>query len=103
MRNNQASLLYNISIATVKLVEKLAERIEYIDAEEIRVTDIPKFISALSNFIGIAADAEARILSISGLLAVLEDQIDRKIFQDNLFYIGHVQHKSQASINAEEE
>lgn len=99
MRNSQANILHGASVATIKLLEKLTKRIDNLDETEIAARDIPKYITALNSFLGIAADAEARVLSIAGLLEVLEDQIDRKIFQDNLFFIGKVQPKAEENIN----
>jgi hypothetical protein len=94
-RNSQATLLQQAGLATIELVRKLTDKIESIEANDIRTQDIPSFIGALSTFLNLASDAEARVLSISTLLDMLEDEIDSKILKDHLFYLGNKQQELQ--------
>src|SRR5690606_25266826 len=69
-------MLNRISKAASSLVDKIAKKIELIDPDEISVRDIPSFVSSISNFLNIASDAEARILAVSELLAIYEDELN---------------------------
>jgi len=86
-RSNQASLLSEASKASVELVRKLAKRIETLDADEIRVQDIPSFISSVASFLNLASDAEARVLSVSALLDAFADELDSSLLTEHLFYL----------------
>lgn len=89
-RNNQASLLSEASNASVVLVRKLAERIESLDPNEIKPSAIPGFISAISSFVSLASDAEARVLSVSQLLELFADELDDQILKKHLFYVNNI-------------
>lgn len=83
-RDNQADLLKSSSRAAVSLVEKLNQRIEFLEPEEIKVADIPKFVSSLATFLDMASDAEARYTTINELLSLYEGDIDAKMIQDHI-------------------
>lgn len=81
-RDNQATLLRQSSMAAITLVQKLQERIAKLDSEDIKVSDIPKYVSSLSTFLTMAADAEARMTTINELLAIYEDEIQMNQIDD---------------------
>lgn len=87
-RNNQATLLAEVSSATIGLVKKLGSKIDKIRPEEIQTKDVPSFISALVSFLNLAADAEARVLSVSQLLDFFEEQMDTQLLKEHIFYVG---------------
>lgn len=84
-RNNQASILNRISRAASHLVEKIAVKIERIDPDEISVRDIPTFVNSVSNILNIAADAEARILAVSELLEMFENEMSADRLREHVY------------------
>lgn len=67
-RDTQAKVLRSTAKSSLQLIDKLQKRIETIDPEDIDPRNIPQFISAISTFVGLAADAEARALAVDSLL-----------------------------------
>lgn len=67
-RDTQAKVLKSTARSSLLLIERLQERIENMSAEDIDPRNIPQFISALGNFVGLAADAEARALAVDKLM-----------------------------------
>lgn len=74
-RDNQAKVLRSTSKSSLLLIEKLQQRIESIDADEIDPRNIPQFISAVSTFVSLAADAEARALAVDSLLGLHAEEL----------------------------
>jgi hypothetical protein len=83
-RDTQHSLLTTSSKATINLIAKLAARIETLDPDEIKAADIPKFVSAVSQFIDMTTEANAKFLTINELLALYEDDLDAKSIRDHI-------------------
>ena len=74
-RDTQARVLRSTSRSSLLLIEKLQERIESIDANDIDPRNIPQFISAVANFVDLAADAEARALAVDSLLRLHAEEL----------------------------
>ncbi len=74
-RDTQARVLRSTSKSSLLLIEKLQQRIESIDAEEIEPRNIPQFIAAVSSFVDLAADAEARALAVDSLLRLHAEEL----------------------------
>lgn len=85
-RDTQSNLLKQASGATLTLIGKLSERIQTLDPNEIKAPDIPKFVSAVSQFVDITTEAQAKFLAINELLALYEDEIDSKAVRDHINY-----------------
>ncbi|HNS42698.1 MAG TPA: hypothetical protein PKN22_08055 [Taishania sp.] len=83
-RDSQAELLKSAGSATLNLISKLALRIEDLDPNEIKATDIPKFVSAISSFLDMTADAQARFLSVNELLALYENDLDADVIRQHV-------------------
>ncbi len=83
-RDSQAELLKSAGGATLNLISKLALRIEDLDPNEIKATDIPKFVSAISSFLDMTADAQARFLSVNELLALYENDLDADVIRQHV-------------------
>lgn len=98
-RDNQANLLKSSSRAAVSLVSKLNQRIEFLEPEEIKVADIPKFVSALATFLDMSADAEARYTTINELLALYEGDIDAAAIQEHIDQANTLKTKTKAKKN----
>lgn len=75
-RDTQADLLKTASSATLSLIGKLSQRINALEPEEIKAADIPRFVSAVSDFIDMTTDAQAKFLTVNELLALYEDDLD---------------------------
>ncbi len=67
-RDNQARVLKSTTHSALTLIEKLRDRIDSIEPDDIDPRSIPQFISALSTFLELSADAEARALAVDSLL-----------------------------------
>jgi len=67
-RDNQAKVLKSTTHSALTLIEKLRDRIDSIEPDDIDPRSIPQFISALSTFLELSADAEARALAVDSLL-----------------------------------
>ena len=67
-RDTQAQVLKSTTRSSLLLIQKLQERIETMSPDDIDPRSIPQFISALGNFVDLAADAEARALAIDKLM-----------------------------------
>lgn len=91
-RDNQAELLKTSSRAAASLVSKLEERISQIEPEEIKVADIPKFISSLSTFLDMASDFEARFNTVNELLALYEDELNSHAIK------AHINHNEKEKL-----
>lgn len=87
-RKNQALILQNTSQSALTLISKLQEKIDTIDPDEIKVANIPSFISALSTFVSLAADAEARALAVDKLLTLYADELNAIDLKEHLEYIN---------------
>lgn len=83
-RDNQAEVLKDSSNAAIKLISKLNKRIELLQPDEIKAADIPKFVSALSSFIEMSTNAEARLMTINELLALYESEIDSNTITEHV-------------------
>lgn len=94
-RDTQSNLLKQASGATLTLIGKLSERIQTLDPNEIKAPDIPKFVSAVSQFVDITTEAQAKFLAINELLALYEDDIDAKAVRDHINYANKSEIKSK--------
>lgn len=86
-RTNQAKILQNTSQSALALVEKLQQKIDSIEPDEIKVAAIPGFISALSTFVSLAADAEARALAVDKLLQLYGEELSALDLREHIQYI----------------
>jgi len=85
-RDTQADLLQTASKATLSLIGKLAQRINELDPSEIKSTDIPKYVTAVSQFIDMTSEAQARFLTLNELLALYEDDIDARAIREHMTF-----------------
>lgn len=85
-RDTQADLLQTASKATLSLIGKLAARINELDPSEIKSTDIPKYVTAVSQFIDMTSEAQARFLTLNELLALYEDDIDARAIREQMTF-----------------
>jgi len=85
-RDTQANLLKTASDATLSLIGKLAQRIQELDPSEIKSTDIPKYVTAVSQFIDMTTEAQARFLTLNELLCLYEDEIDSKAIREHMTF-----------------
>lgn len=83
-RNTQLNLLQNTGNATIKLIEKLGQRINELDPSEIKATDIPKFVTAVAQFVDLSSEAEARALTLNELLALYQDELDSNTIRNHI-------------------
>lgn len=83
-RNTQINLLQNTGNATINLIEKLGQRINELDPSEIKATDIPKFVTAVAQFIDLSTEAEARALTLNELLALYQDELDSQTIRKHI-------------------
>lgn len=83
-RDTQANLLKTASSATLSLIDKLSRRINLLEPDEIKAADIPKFVSAVSAFIDMTTDAQAKFLTVNELLALYEDDLDAKQVREHI-------------------
>lgn len=74
-RDTQARVLKSTTQSALALVEKLQQRIDSMDADDIDPRNIPQFISALSTFVDLASDAEARALAVDSLLRLHAEEL----------------------------
>ncbi len=74
-RDTQAKVLKSTTESALTLIQKLQKRIDTMDAEDIDPRNIPQFISALSTFVGLASDAEARALAVDSLLKLHAEEL----------------------------
>lgn len=95
-RDTQVSLLRSSSKATVNLINKLTQRIEELDPSEIKATDIPKFVSAVSEFIEMTTDTQAKLLTLNELLALYADDLDAQAIREHINQAGDTKLKPNA-------
>jgi hypothetical protein len=91
-RDTQAKVLKSTTESALTLIQKLQKRIDTMDAEDIDPRNIPQFISALSTFVGLASDAEARALAVDSLL---------KLHAEELSSLNLSEHMAAMSANKE--
>ena len=80
-RNTQAQITSEAAVAAYSLLGKVTSRIDNLLPEEIDVKQLPNFLRAVSEILEVAADAEARVLSIGALMDMYSEEIDDKIVQ----------------------
>lgn len=83
-RRNQSELAKKATEASLVLMDKLTTKINSIDFDDIRTVDIPKFLSAVKEITAMAADSEARLLSINMLLDLHSKEIAEMFEQDTI-------------------
>jgi len=49
-------------------------------------TDIPKYVTAVSQFIDMTSEAQARFLTLNELLALYEDDIDARAIREHMTF-----------------
>lgn len=64
-------------------MENWHKRIQELDPSEIKSTDIPKYVTAVSQFIDMTTEAQARFLTLNELLCLYEDEIDSKAIREH--------------------
>lgn len=83
-RDEQIGVLRSTTDAASKLIKKLGAKIEFINEEDIRVTDIPKFITAVETLVRLSSESEARVLAVSELLTLYENDLDIKELRQHI-------------------
>lgn len=91
-RVNQAKILQNTSNSALTLIEKIQKRIDDIDPDEIKVSNIPQFINSLGTFVNLAADAEARALAVDKLLQIHAEELVALDLKQHLDMINAGEH-----------
>lgn len=89
-RSVSADIMSAATNSSLTLVNKLKERIDTIDVDDIKARDIPSFIAALNNFVNIAADAQARTLAVDRLLQMFEEEINAADLKEHMRYVQSV-------------
>lgn len=95
-RQNQATILGDVSSSALTLVDKLRQKIDSIEPDDIKVSSLPTFISALSTFISLASDAQARALAVDKLLKLHAEELSALKLQEHIQYVN--EHKEELDV-----
>lgn len=87
-QQNEAAILSHTSSSLLTLLDKLEQRINDIEPEDINVRDIPTFINAVSKFSELTADARARALAVDKLLKLHEEEMEAALLRQTIEQIG---------------
>ena len=83
-RKNQGVLAKKATESAIKLMDVVSDKIEGLQKDDITPRDIPKFLDAVQKITSMAADSEARLLSINMLLELHSKEIAEVFDKDTM-------------------
>lgn len=83
-RVQQNELFRNTTLAASVLVTKIGERINEFDPSEITLGNLPKLISAAETLIEVSVDAQSRVLALTQLISLHQDELEIASVQDHI-------------------